>query len=156
MTKRANLEEQFQRAVVQALGLLKWWFWHTPNGGNRNTRTAAILKSLGVLPGVSDLIIGEPWLCHRCEGIGIKKAEVCPLCKGNGQGDMVAIELKSPTGRLTASQDEFLKAATARGWLTAVAKSWKDLDPVLACVRPKNGAYYRPKKANTRGRKKKR
>lgn len=30
-------------------------FWHTPNGEERDKRTAAKLKAMGVLPGVADL-----------------------------------------------------------------------------------------------------
>jgi hypothetical protein len=53
-------EDQIQEALVAQLqwGKLRAGvvFFHVPNGGKRDKRTAAKLKRMGVLPGVADLI----------------------------------------------------------------------------------------------------
>src|SRR6516165_5059622 len=59
------LEDQIQKTLVKHLQLrcrpdVVWW--HTPNGGYRFKITAALLKALGVIPGVPDLIFFWPQL----------------------------------------------------------------------------------------------
>lgn len=58
-------------------------FWHTPNGGKRSVQWASKLKRMGVLPGVSDII-----LFYR--------------------GSLFCLELKAANGRPTEAQHEFL------------------------------------------------
>lgn len=56
-------EEQLHRACVQYLqaSLPKpWLVWHTPNGGGRSKAEAGILKAMGVLAGMPDLLICGP------------------------------------------------------------------------------------------------
>jgi hypothetical protein len=86
MNRRHLAEDCVQRAVCQHLRIrgargLLWW--HTPNGGKRRPIGAAIMKSLGVRAGVSDLI-----LLHA--------------------GRIFALELKAHGGRPTAEQIQFI------------------------------------------------
>ena len=101
--RRAQPEAQLQAAVCQHLerraipGLV--WF-HVPNSGKREPRSAAILKRLGVKAGVSDLIFVKP-----IEGVAY------------------ALELKAPKGKPTEAQNEFLRAVANAGGHAAVASS---------------------------------
>jgi len=62
-------------------------FWHTPNGGKRDKRTAQLMKRMGVLPGVADLIFIQP-------------------------GPKVDfLELKVDGGRMSGDQERFMEAA---------------------------------------------
>lgn len=87
MKKRPFSEQMVQRAVCGHLyaraqpGLV--WF-HVPNGGYRKPIEAAILKGLGVRPGVADLI----FLYCGC---------------------FYALELKATKGRLTDAQGQFMR-----------------------------------------------
>ena len=78
-----------------------WLAWHTPNEGYRTPREAAIQKAKGVVAGVPDIIIHEPYnnLCG------------------------VAIELKRPGGRLTKAQEIILRAISDRCYHVGVAES---------------------------------
>jgi hypothetical protein len=53
-------------------------FWHTPNGGARRPTEAAIFKSLGVLPGVSDLTLFYDRMFYALEIKRDAKAKVTP------------------------------------------------------------------------------
>jgi hypothetical protein len=91
MTRR--LEDQIQRAVVNHLtvrGVPGLVFFHVPNGGRRGKIEGAIFKSLGVKPGVSDLI-----LLHK--------------------GRFFALEIKTPKGSPTATQKQFIENVKAAG-----------------------------------------
>ena len=89
-------EEALQKAVAAYLdvalpGNAVWW--HTPNQrGTRKRWEGALLKALGVLAGIPDVLIFY-------------------------ESRLYGIELKSPAGRLTAVQQalhELLRAAGAR------------------------------------------
>lgn len=73
-------------------------FWHTPNGEKRDMATAIKLRRMGVLPGVSDLIIMD----GRC---------------------FFAMEVKAPGERPTPEQLIFLNTFHATGGKTAVVDS---------------------------------
>jgi hypothetical protein len=93
-------EQAIHVAVVKHLAIrarpgVCWW--HTPNGGWRSPVEAKIFKSLGVKPGVSDLV-----LLH--------------------EGQFFALELKAPGGRLTESQAAFLDDVEAAGGIVACAE----------------------------------
>jgi hypothetical protein len=80
--RRASPETQIQRALFQHLrlrGVSNLFAFHPANGGYRKPVEAAILKSVGVVAGVPDVI-----LIHG--------------------GQTYALELKSDAGRLTTSQ----------------------------------------------------
>jgi hypothetical protein len=83
-------------------------FHHVPNGGLRSKREAARFKLMGVKPGVSDLVISMP------------------------EGRTGYMEVKSPKGRLTEDQENFLAAMAANGNLTAVVRSLDEAADVLA------------------------
>jgi len=63
-------EQQLQRAVLQHLELRSapnvYWF-HVGNGGWRSPIEAAVFKSLGVKPGVPDLILIRDGQTHGLE-----------------------------------------------------------------------------------------
>jgi hypothetical protein len=107
---RDNSEAKLQIAIVDLLvataapGVR---FFHVPNGGLRSKRSAAQFKRMGVMPGVSDLIISMP------------------------NGRMGFLELKSAKGRLADSQKSFLSAMEFNGNLTAVVR---DLDSAMAVL----------------------
>lgn len=107
--QRNRIEDQIQRTVIQHLrerGERGIVYWHTPNGGHRRKTEAAILKGLGVRPGVSDIIA-----IHR--------------------GRIFALELKAPEGRPTESQMEFISDLNAAGGFGCIATG---LDQAIKCL----------------------
>lgn len=101
MARRANPEQQIQRAVVQHLrarGAPGLVFTHVPNGGYRKPIEAAIFKGIGVRAGVADLLL---WRA----------------------GHSYALELKAPGGRPTESQLQFLSDMDKAGAFTCLCDS---------------------------------
>ena len=94
--KRNRPEQAIQRAVVQYLGIMEnlgeLTFFHVPNGGRRSKAEGGIFKSLGVRPGVPDLVLLFPG--GRC----------------------AFIEIKAPGGYLSASQKAFKNSAENLGF----------------------------------------
>lgn len=88
--KRNQPEAALHRAVVQHLerrakpGVL--WF-HVPNGGKRDARAGAMMKRLGLRPGVADILLFR--------------------AGQNGFVDAFALELKAARGRPTETQLQF-------------------------------------------------
>ena len=110
MRRRAQPEYALQCAVVEHLRrrapkTVRWW--HTPNGGYRGVREAGRLKRMGVLPGVSDIIAVR-------------------------QGGIFCLELKSPNGRLSQDQADFLDFMETIGAGCCVCN---DLDGALAVLK---------------------
>jgi VRR-NUC domain len=107
--RRASPEALIQRAVVDHLHLRAkpdvLWL-HCPNGERRDPRTGAKLKRMGVLPGAADILL---W--HR--------------------GNSFALELKSPGGRLSEAQLEFLARFNDAGGHSACAE---DIDRAIAVL----------------------
>jgi hypothetical protein len=87
MARRRQPEAALQRAVVAHLEARAWpdvvW-WHHPAGGVRS-KIEAIMKGLGVKPGIPDLLAVR-------------------------HGRFYAVELKAPSGRLSGAQSEMLLA----------------------------------------------
>jgi hypothetical protein len=107
--RRARREEAIQRAIFQHLrarGAPGVFAFHPANGGYRKPVEAAILKSMGVVAGVPDVI-----LIH--------------------DGRVYALELKAPGGRPTEAQLATLAAMEAAGAFTAVAEG---IDRALAVL----------------------
>ena len=107
--KRARPEDQIQRAVFQHLAVRAAtgvFAFHPPNGGWRSRVEAAILKGLGVVAGVPDVIA-----IHN--------------------GRVFAMELKAPGGRATDKQLEAIAAMREAGAFVALAEG---LDRALACL----------------------
>ena len=100
---------QIHRAVVAHLRARAHpdalWF-HVPNGGQRSRVTGAILKALGVLRGVADILI-------------IFRSRV------------YALELKSKKGRPTVEQMEFMSRLTHAGGYGCITQG---LDRALAVL----------------------
>jgi len=96
----AQPEQQIQRALCDHLRLRArpsvLWL-HPANGGLRNPREAARFKSMGLLPGASDLLLWH-------------------------DGNSFALELKSPGGRLSDAQLEFLARFNDAGGHSACAE----------------------------------
>jgi hypothetical protein len=97
-----NEEEKLQEAVIDLLEATRIpgvVYWHTPNGGRRSKREAVKFKRMGVLAGVSDLIISIP---------GAR---------------MAFLELKSRRGRLSEEQEAFIAGQEANGFTCGMAKT---------------------------------
>lgn len=104
-----RIEDQIQRAVFQhirARGAPGVFAFHVPNGGYRKPREGAILKGLGVTPGVPDVII---------------------IHKGRAYG----LELKAPGGRATEKQMLAMDAMDEAGAFVCIAEG---LDRALAVL----------------------
>jgi len=91
-------------------------FFHCPNGEQRDPRTAAKLKAMGVLPGVSDLQF------HWCEidELGRKSRRVLHL------------ELKADAGRQSEAQASFALAVRLLGDEYHIARN---IDEALELLR---------------------
>jgi len=114
-------EAALQKKTADLLRRLGWLAWHTPNGEKRDKATAEKLKAMGVMPGVVDWLIAEPW-------------------EKDGQtGFMLAIELKWGKGKPTADQERFLSQVSKRGFLTAVCWTMDEFVATLRHIRPRNG-----------------
>jgi hypothetical protein len=107
MTRRT--EQQIQRAVFQHLrarGAPGVFAFHPANGGYRKPVEAAILKGLGVVAGVPDVIVIHNGRCF-------------------------ALELKAEGGRATDKQLACIAALREAGAFTCIAEG---LDRALACL----------------------
>lgn len=94
-------EQAIHKAVVAHLNARsepRVFFWHTPNEGKRGFVNAAALKAMGMTAGVPDLLILKA-------------------------GQLHALELKAPGGRLTPSQRGIMQRMIDCGALAAVAHS---------------------------------
>jgi hypothetical protein len=97
---RRRPEDDIQRAVFQHLrarGAPGVFAFAVPNGGYRRAVEAAILKGMGVVAGVPDVIA-----IH--------------------EGRVYALELKAEGGRATPKQQEAIAAMEAAGAFTAIAE----------------------------------
>jgi hypothetical protein len=100
MTRRQP-EAQVQRTAIEHLrwrGVPNSFAFHVPNGGWRTAVEGAILKGMGVVPGVPDVIIIN-------------------------NGKVFCLELKADNGRLTDIQHETIEAMRRAGAVVAVAYS---------------------------------
>jgi len=96
---RARPEDKIQRAIFQHLKARKapgTFAFHVPNGGKRKPIEAAILKGLGVVAGVPDIIA---------------------IRAGHAYG----LELKAEDGRATVKQIETIAAMEKAGATVALA-----------------------------------
>jgi len=110
MGRRQTPEDDLQRAIVGLLTRTRpraLWF-HVPNGGPRDRRTAARFVGLGVRKGVPDLVFIGPG------------------------GRAYCMELKAPKGRLSPDQKAWREAAEALGAPVAVIRS---IDEAVAALR---------------------
>ena len=102
-----HLEDDLQATCIKWFDYqypkLKNLLFHVPNGGNRNVREAARLKSQGVRSGVADLILLIP--------------------KSNFHG--LCIEMKSEKGKLSENQKEWLKLVSSQCFCVQVCNSFE-------------------------------
>jgi hypothetical protein len=107
--RRQRPEAAIQRAVFQHLrarGAPNVFAFHPANGGYRKPAEAAIMKGLGVVAGVPDVIAIHNGRCF-------------------------ALELKAEGGRTTDKQLATIAALRGAGAITAIAEG---LDPALAVL----------------------
>lgn len=110
-------EESIHRACVQWARLqtarypLLGWLVHVPNGGIRPKGEAGKLKAMGVSPGLPDIL----------------------LPRRSGPWTGLAIEIKSPSGKLSGRQAEWLNALAADGWFVAVVRSVEEFREACLC-----------------------
>jgi hypothetical protein len=107
--RRASPEAAIQRCVFQHLrarGAPGVFAFHPANGGYRKPIEAAILKGLGVVAGVPDVIAIHEGRCY-------------------------AMEIKAPGGRATPKQLEAIAAMEAAGAYCCIAEG---LDAALRCL----------------------
>jgi hypothetical protein len=103
-------EYQHHCQVVELLrnaGVPGLMFWHTPNGGKMTPQRGARMRAMGVMAGVSDLIIALP------------------------NGKMCFLELKSKKGVLSGAQEAFLEAMDKTGHLWSISYDFADSEGIL-------------------------
>jgi hypothetical protein len=108
--RRQRPEAAIQRCVFQhikARGAPGVFAFHPANGGYRKPVEAAIMKGMGVVPGVPDVFIVHNGRCF-------------------------AIELKAEGGRATDKQLACIAALREAGAFTCIAEG---LDRALACLK---------------------
>ncbi len=102
--KQSNHEDAEQKAVFDWAKHVKElrWLHAVPNGGRRDPREAARLKSQGVKPGVSDLCL--------------------PLARNGYHGLYIEMKRSRKQGasRVTPDQQEFLDHVRGEGYLAQV------------------------------------
>lgn len=110
--KAKRPEDTLQRAVCAYLDVLqsqsKLLYFAVPNGGKRAKIEAFIMKGLGVKAGVPDLCI-------------VPKT-----------GPVLFIELKSPDGRVSESQTEWLFKLSEFGCPTTICRNLDEVTDFLA------------------------
>lgn len=102
-------EAQEQRAVIEWCEWMRVPCYHIPNGGSRDKREAANLKRQGVKAGVPDLCI--------------------PVPAGGYHG--LYIEMKSPKGKPTERQAEWIRLLRENGYAAYVCKG---ASSAIACI----------------------
>lgn len=85
------------------------YLFHSPNGGGRSRAEAGVMKACGVRAGVPDLMLTLP--SRHFTGM--------------------AVELKSPVGRLSDAQSNWLNKLSTGGYLVAVARTLDDFKLVV-------------------------
>lgn len=109
LPKRSSPEQAIQRAVVSHLKQRATpgvFAWHTPNGGYRRPIEAAILKAMGTVAGIPDLLILK-------------------------QGTLFALELKAGKNKRTPIQEEVHDRLALAG---AVVSTATGLDEALTTL----------------------
>lgn len=111
---RSREEDQVQAGIVEFLDMLGILVFHVPNGGGRSKIEGAILKGLGVKPGIPDLIV------VREDG-----RMICIECK-RPKRRLLTGELSKASARLSESQKEMIPKLAKLGVPTIIAESLDD------------------------------
>lgn len=90
--------------------------WRNNTGRLRDERGQ--LVTFGLCPGSADLI-------------GYRTVTVTPDMVGQQLAVFAAVEVKSPTGRLTPEQAAFIEHVTAAGGIAGIARSVEDAQAIL-------------------------
>lgn len=101
-------ERQIHARIAKYLRSQHIFFFHVPNEGYRDRREAGILRALGVVPGIPDIIVPIP---HVRDGQPVAG---------------LALEVKTPRGRLTDAQRRVGAILHRCGWHVAVVRSLDD------------------------------
>lgn len=101
MKSEERIQQEIFRWFHNTYPHLRGCLFHVPNGGERNGREAAKLKTMGVYPGVSDLI----------------------LLYG---GKATLIELKTETGTQSASQKKWELTMRGQGFEYVIFRTEKE------------------------------
>ena len=107
-----DLEHNEQKALVKWARLMPppvCWLFAIPNGGGRSKAEAGRMRAEGVLRGVPDLLL--------------------PVARGGYHA--LYIEMKSPTGRLSAPQREMIAILRGQGFAVEVCRSWVEGKDVI-------------------------
>ena len=122
--RRDPLEETMQIALNDLLKLLlrdgRVDWWHTPNGGLRDIRTAAKLKAMGVRPGVADFFL--TWAIP-VSVVNDPHVHTFP--------QNLFLELKRRGEELSLEQEQFRDSITAKGSYYEVADSIDEAVAIL-------------------------
>ena len=104
--KPGHPESELQRACVRWFRMQypQYLLFHVPNGGRRNAREAAFLKSEGVTAGIPDLFLAEGR--HGFHGL--------------------FIEMKAGKNTATPVQKEMMGRLGRAGYLCAVCRSFEE------------------------------
>ena len=102
-------EASLQRACVQFLRLRGVHFFHVPNGMNSNWRNVVNMKSMGMAPGIPDLLIIDP---------------------ASGFSGL-AVELKVGSRKPTALQLHWLSTFESCGWASVWLNSFDDFEALV-------------------------
>jgi hypothetical protein len=102
-------EDNLTMAVLQLIALKyrQVFVWHTPNEGRRSAFERFKAKALGIVSGVSDLIL------------------VC-------NGKLLALELKIGNNKMTLNQKNFQDAILKNGFWVSVAYNVEQADFIIS------------------------
>lgn len=112
--KRKESEEQ--TAIIEWANIMQHrvpelaLLYHVPNGGSRNVIEAKRLKAQGVKSGVPDLVL--------------------PVARGKYHG--LYIELKTPRGRVSDTQKQWLEALRNQGYAAIVCRGADEAIAMIA------------------------
>ena len=135
-------EHQIQQRILLACsrGLARLWRNNVGTGwaGQATRVTAGNLRAVlsSIRPG--DVVVRQARPLHAglCVGssdlIGYRSVEVSPAMVGQRLAQFVAVEVKTPTGRPTTQQTQFLNLITGAGGLATLARSVADTDMIRA------------------------
>lgn len=114
--KQGNEESAMQCALIKwwavackAYGIPERLLFSIPNGGRRDPLAMVFLKREGLRPGVCDLMLALPG--HNSSGL--------------------FVELKTPTGKTSAEQEQFIADVRQFGYTAVVCRSFDEARKVI-------------------------